>query len=72
MPPFQGKLSDGEASELASFVRSFSTAAPRPAASSQEEFDRRFQQLMEELNRLKRQYQALSQPARQRDQLSMD
>jgi mono/diheme cytochrome c family protein len=62
MPAFRGKISDDEARRLVSTIRSLD---PTPAARAMadgpaDDFERRFRQLQEELNELKKQFRELS------------
>jgi mono/diheme cytochrome c family protein len=56
MPPFQGKLGETQVESLVSLLRSFSPPAATEPSKNLDEFDRRFEQLMKEMERLKRRY----------------
>jgi mono/diheme cytochrome c family protein len=60
MPAFRGKLNEAQIRDLVTYLRAF---APRPASASvgpETDFKRRFDQLTQELDVLKKQYQDLS------------
>jgi mono/diheme cytochrome c family protein len=60
MPAFRGKLNEGQIRDLVTYLRAF---APQPASASagpETDFKRRFGQLTQELDDLKKQYQDLS------------
>jgi len=60
MPAFRGRLDEAQVRDLVTYLRAF---APQPTSTSSgpgTDFKRRFQQLTQELNDLKRQYQDLS------------
>ncbi len=61
MPAFSGKLDEAQARELVAYLRSLVPAGVRaiPTKSSSN-FRRRYQELQDEMNELKRQYRALS------------
>jgi mono/diheme cytochrome c family protein len=66
MPGFRGKLRESEARDLVASVRAF---APAPGAGSTatakpDEFERRYRELQEELEDLKKQFREVSKPAR--------
>ena len=60
MPPFGGKLAEPQVREVITYVRSLVPAADRPISKPSRDFRRRFEQLRDELERLDRQYRALS------------
>ena len=60
MPAFRGKLNEAQIRDLVTYLRAF---APQPASASvgpETDFKRRFDQLTQELDDLKKQYQDLS------------
>ena len=60
MPAFRGKLNEAQIRDLVTYLRAF---APQPASASvgpETDFKRRFGQLTQELDDLKKQYQDLS------------
>jgi mono/diheme cytochrome c family protein len=60
MPAFRGKLNEAQIRDLVAYLRAF---APQPASASvgpETDFKRRFDQLTQELDDLKKQYQELS------------
>ena len=60
MPAFRGKLNEAQVRDLVNFLRAL---APQPASASMEsatDFKRKFEQLTQELDDLKKQYQDLS------------
>ena len=60
MPAFRGKLNEAQIRDLVAYLRAF---APQPASASTEsatDFKRKFEQLTQELDGLKKQYQDLS------------
>jgi mono/diheme cytochrome c family protein len=60
MPAFRGKLNEAQIRDLVTYLRAF---APQPASASvgpETDFKRRFEQLTQELDDLKKQYQELS------------
>ncbi len=70
MPAYRGKVSDAEARQLVSTIRALDptpmpTTARAVADESSDDFERRFRQLQEELNELKKQFRELS--ARRRE-----
>jgi hypothetical protein len=62
MPAFHGRISDAEAVELASALRSLSDAPAPTGPGAYDDFDRRFDALMGKFDELKRSYYALPQP----------
>ncbi len=63
MPAFQGKIREEDADLLAKFLRSFSgSSASEAAIETANDFDQRFENLMNELDNLKRRYYSLPQP----------
>ena len=64
MPAFRGRISDGQARDLAAFVRAFGRAPVVPSKAPASEFEQRFQTLQEQWNELQRQFQELSRPPR--------
>jgi mono/diheme cytochrome c family protein len=66
MPGFRGRVADDEARALVASVRSFSQAARvgRADSAAPNEFDRRFRELQEELEDLKKQFREVSTPRR--------
>jgi mono/diheme cytochrome c family protein len=72
MPPFQGRISETQAGELVAFLRSLSGSPTAARIDSQGDFEQRFQQLMEQMNDLKRQYRALPQPVGEAAEASRD
>ena len=61
MPAFRGKLNEAQIRDLVTYLRAF---APQPASASvgsETDFKRRFGQLTQELDDLKKQYQDLSE-----------
>jgi mono/diheme cytochrome c family protein len=62
MPSFDGRIGDAQVRSLVAHLRTFvpSIAATRSNPDSRTDFDRRFQQLEDEMDELKRQYHALS------------
>jgi mono/diheme cytochrome c family protein len=62
MPTFSGRLDETQVRNLVTYVRSFAPASPRLIQEPPTDFSRRFQQLQNEMNALKRQYRALSTP----------
>ena len=60
MPPFHKKLTDNQAQELVTHIRTMnadSQSPPQPSAGDPEDFDSQFDQLRKELAELKRQFQ---------------
>ena len=60
MPAFRGKLNEAQTRDLVTYLRVF---APQPASASTAsatDFKRKFEQLTQELDGLKKQYQDLS------------
>ena len=60
MPAFRGKLNEAQIRDLVTYLRVF---APQPASTSTAsatDFKRKFEQLTQELDGLKKQYQDLS------------
>jgi mono/diheme cytochrome c family protein len=65
MPSFRGKVGDDEARALVASVRAFDPApARRTTSAPPDEFERRFRELQEELNDLKKQFREVSAPRR--------
>ncbi len=69
MPPFDHKVNGNEVRDLVSYVRGFDPAWAKrvdavnhDAATAPSDFDRRFQQLQQEFQRLKKQQEELSRP----------
>jgi mono/diheme cytochrome c family protein len=56
MPSFHGKIGAPQVESLVSLLRSFSASAATEPNKSLDDFDRRFEQLMKELETLKRHY----------------
>jgi mono/diheme cytochrome c family protein len=64
MPAFRGRLSREQARELAAFIRSFGPPTIRAARrSSDDDFEGRFQQLVAEIEELRRRSQAVASEA---------
>jgi mono/diheme cytochrome c family protein len=59
MPDFADRLGAAEAQALVAYVRRFNPPRSKPAAISADEFDRRFDELQDELQELRRQFQEL-------------
>jgi hypothetical protein len=77
MPAFGGKISQGQARDLIAYIRSFAptrakaarkvSTRAKAAAGLEDDFEKRFRQLQEEYDRLRKQIQELSrQPQRNR------
>jgi len=64
MPAFNGKLGEPQVRELVDYLRSFVPAGARsiPKSKPSSDFHRRYQELQDEMNKLKRQYRDLSRP----------
>jgi mono/diheme cytochrome c family protein len=63
MPAFRGRLSEDQAKELVSLIRTFDPKydpTKAGASMSSDEFGRRFRELEEELERLKKEYRKLT------------
>jgi mono/diheme cytochrome c family protein len=60
MPPFRGKLGEAQVSDLVIYLRAFAPASSPAVERPASEFQRRFQQLQNEMSDLKRQYRELS------------
>jgi mono/diheme cytochrome c family protein len=60
MPSFGSKLSEAQAREVLAYVRSFASTEPRMSPKPSNDFRRRFEELRGEMERLDRQYRALS------------
>jgi len=60
MPAFSGKLGEAQVRELVAYLRSFVPAGARSIPKPSSDFHRRYQELQHEMNKLKRQYRALS------------
>jgi mono/diheme cytochrome c family protein len=56
MPSFQGKIADGQVEALVGLLRSFSGVRVTQPSNSLDDFDHRFERLMNELDKLKRRY----------------
>jgi mono/diheme cytochrome c family protein len=63
MPTFSGRLNDAQTRSLVAFVRSMAPTPDRSSPAGSTDFHRRFEQMKEEMNDLKRQYHALSRPS---------
>jgi mono/diheme cytochrome c family protein len=72
MPPFEGKITDVQAVEIVAYLRSFAGPGAPAKTNSEDEFGRRFQDLMRELNDLQQQYRALPQPVVEIKRVSRD
>jgi mono/diheme cytochrome c family protein len=75
MPAFAGKVTGKEARDLAAYIRSFgprqvkaSAAKPtrKAAAKADDDFEKRFRELEEEFDRLKKQLEKLSRKSKER------
>jgi cytochrome c6 len=65
MPAFRGKVNEQQARQLAAYVRAFNPAATRPARDTAPEFDGNFDNLMRELDGLRKEVRnTMSEPAR--------
>ncbi len=63
MPAFNGKLGEPQVRELVAYLRSFVPAGARSIPTNpSSDFRRRYQELQDQMNKLKRQYRALSRP----------
>jgi mono/diheme cytochrome c family protein len=62
MPAFSGKLGEPQVRELVAYLRSLAPAGAQSTPKSSSDFRRRYQALQDEMNKLKRQYRALSHP----------
>jgi mono/diheme cytochrome c family protein len=60
MPSFGSRLSEAQAREVLAYVRSFASTEPRVSPKPSKDFRRRFEELRGDLERLDRQYRALS------------
>jgi mono/diheme cytochrome c family protein len=60
MPPFADKLSNEEVKALAAFVRSFDLPESKPIPSTDNDFDKQFRQLSEQMKELRKQFRDLS------------
>jgi mono/diheme cytochrome c family protein len=60
MPPFAEKLSSEEVKALAAFVRSFDLPASNSRSATEDDFDEKVRQLLEEMSQLRRQFHDLS------------
>jgi mono/diheme cytochrome c family protein len=61
MPAFGGKLRESQVRELVTYLRSLAPAEARSLSSQlSSDFHRRYQELQKEMNKLKRQYRAVS------------
>jgi mono/diheme cytochrome c family protein len=60
MPPFHGRLDEAQVSDLIIYLRSFAPALSQAVPTPTSDFHRRFQQLQNEMDDLKRQYRDLS------------
>lgn len=61
MPAFSGKIGEPQVRELVAYLRSFAPAGARSIPTKPpSDFRRRYQELQDEMNKLKRQYRALS------------
>jgi hypothetical protein len=62
MPAFSGKLGEPQARELVAYLRSLVPAGAQsiPQSKPSSEFRRRYQELQDEMNKLKRQYRDLA------------
>jgi mono/diheme cytochrome c family protein len=64
MPSFSGRVGDGQAQDLAAYVRAFGPvrAAAKPAAGASD-FEKRFQELQQQWDELERQLKEMTPPA---------
>ena len=60
MPPFADKLSNEEVKALAAFVRSFDLPDSKSMSATDNDFDKQFRQLSEQMKELRKQFQDLS------------
>jgi mono/diheme cytochrome c family protein len=64
MPAFAGRLSRGEAHELAVYIRALGPVKTDEDAPAADDFKKRFDELQMEFQRLRRQYEELSKSAK--------
>jgi mono/diheme cytochrome c family protein len=60
MPTFRGKLDDAQTRNLVAYIRAFAPKSSSATIARPTEFKQRFQQLRQEMENLKRQYEELS------------
>ena len=60
MPAFRGKLNEAQVRDLVTFLRAFAPQSASASVGPETDFKRRFGQLTQELDELKKQYQDLS------------
>jgi hypothetical protein len=64
MPPFRGRITEGQARDLAGYVRAFGPLQAAPAAPPAGDFEKRFRELQNQWQELQRQLKETPDPRR--------